>query len=739
MKTLYININNEQIQSNEELEVLNYDLDSDFFFYFGEKIAKGCNVDNENAIITDFKTQDNEEEYKQIVTQWNEIKAILFSEEYEREFEFRLPNGYIHWLRYSEKYNHVYDKYFSHGEPTLIIIDLEELYEDSIEDLQRKILRKLQRDDLYLEIDKIVFNDDAVTRKSPIVRTIKEKYEGIGFKTYKKGEVIENQLPEEKEAKIDSSFLYLIRKEHEVFKVLDKEGRVVEPLETILVVDYRFNAYLQSDMPPYLLGLNTADDKLYFISPKQILCIGDWYNGKLDTSYALGENPQLSKYCICSNLFEKEVILQEDFKTFCIKDKYDYETYYKVENGICMSQIEKPDTEQESNLAYILDEDGEIPVSVSAKTGEKVKIPGFKANIYLGNENEKDIFWATKYCAPGQHRFKESFIVDINGNIIRNYEYNYAWPIEGKYILNISSNLRASSISALNGSVIIKLNFSLDNFTEITEIEPKIFKFKPNIFSHSQDCFWLVKENVLCTQYNKHFYIAPNKNLDDCLYRRSDNYLIGIIQLSNLDGSRLPNNIYYAEFKGNFDNRLFFKSNGDTIYKLKDNEFPCIVNDTDGTSKHIVGGVAENRIIINVDNRYYKILDYKGVEIARVDFDRIANCYHHGKLFYYNFSEVGYYDLSGVKHVINYKIKGIIIEIKVISSEYLLITYDNGNGVIIDVEGKIFIEGALFMVDSPSHRYLTCYDLNYQRRYLYDNNCKMLSYLNSTDSVLILE
>ena len=32
MKTLYININNEQIQSNEELEVLNYDLDSDFFF-----------------------------------------------------------------------------------------------------------------------------------------------------------------------------------------------------------------------------------------------------------------------------------------------------------------------------------------------------------------------------------------------------------------------------------------------------------------------------------------------------------------------------------------------------------------------------------------------------------------------------------------------------------------------------------------------------------------------------------
>ena len=86
MKTLYININNEQIQSNEELEVLNYDLDSDFFFYLGEKIAKGCKVENENALITDFNTQDNEEDYKQIIAQWNELKNILFSEECEGKF-----------------------------------------------------------------------------------------------------------------------------------------------------------------------------------------------------------------------------------------------------------------------------------------------------------------------------------------------------------------------------------------------------------------------------------------------------------------------------------------------------------------------------------------------------------------------------------------------------------------------------------------------------------------------------
>lgn len=186
MKTLYINISNEQVQSNDELEVLNYDLDSDFFFYLGAKIGKGCDVDNENALVTDFNTQDNEEDYKQIIVQWNEIKAILFRKECQKEFKFTLPDCYIHWLKFHPQYVAVYDKKFSHGESAVIMIDLEELYEDSVEDLRREILLKLQRDDLYRGIDEIVFNDDAATRKSPIVRIIKDKYEGIGFKSYKK-------------------------------------------------------------------------------------------------------------------------------------------------------------------------------------------------------------------------------------------------------------------------------------------------------------------------------------------------------------------------------------------------------------------------------------------------------------------------------------------------------------------------------------------------------------------------
>ena len=748
MKTLYININNEQIQSNEELVVLPHDLDSDFFFYLGEKIAKGCKVESENALITDFNTKDNEEDYKQIITQWNEIKAVLFSEECEGKIEFTLPNDYIHWLSYSQKYNHLYNKNFSHGKSTVITIDLEELYEDSVEDMLNEILFTLKRNDLYLEIDEIVFNDDAINRKSQIVRTVKDKYDGIGFKSYKKWlekiEVVEPQSLEEKEQKNDFSFLYLIRKEYKnfsgVFKVLDKEGRVVEPLETILPVDYRFNALYQSDMPPYLLGLNTADDKLYFISPKQILCIGDWCNGRLYDTYSfdlyLQDNPQLEKYRFRAHLYEKEVILQDDFKTFCIKDKFDYTTYYSVESGVCKCLSEGNITRKEFELPYTIDDSEDIPISVSTITGEKIIIPGFRANIYLGNDNGVDIFWATKNCVRGQHRFKESFIVDIDGNIIRNYGYNHAVTIDGKYILDISTR-GYESISTLNGNEIIKIKFDTSDICIDSFVEPNVFKFK-GIYSDSDSWFWLIKENVFCRKYNKDFYVVPNKNDDDCLYRRTDNYLIGIIQLRYaVDGSRLPDDIYYAEFKDNFANRLFFKSNGDTIYKLNDNEFPRMIKNTDSTSGYKVCGVAENRIVINVDNRYYKILDYNGCEIARVDFNGIADSYNCGKLYYYNDTELGYYDYDGVKHMINYQTRKRIKDIKIISSSLLLIKHNNKD-VIVDLNGNIIIEAQTITPEPFFNRYINVMDNNYNR-FICDDSCNMLFQLDPGNRVLILE
>ena len=185
MKTLYININNEPIESNDKLEVLKHDLDGDFFFYLGGKIAGG-NIDNEKALVTDFNTESTQSDYRQIIEQWGRVKSILLGEKCKGEFEFTLPDDYIHWLHFDPQYNSIYNNRFANGQSKVITIDLEELYEESVEDLQRKILRRLREDNLSEEIDEIVFNDEAVVRKSPIVSAIKSRYDNIGFKAYKK-------------------------------------------------------------------------------------------------------------------------------------------------------------------------------------------------------------------------------------------------------------------------------------------------------------------------------------------------------------------------------------------------------------------------------------------------------------------------------------------------------------------------------------------------------------------------
>ena len=194
MKTLYININNEEIQSNEELVVLPHRLDIDMLVHIGEEIANGCRIEDERKLITDFNISGNEDEYKQFIKQMDELKFILFGNEYKGSFEFKLPAKYLDWLKYSSEWNDIYSKNFSSGKSS-IIIDLKEFYEASVKNLQKEILRKLERDDLYLEINVVVFNDDVVTRKSPIVCAIKGIYKGIGLKAYK--EWLEEQKEDE--------------------------------------------------------------------------------------------------------------------------------------------------------------------------------------------------------------------------------------------------------------------------------------------------------------------------------------------------------------------------------------------------------------------------------------------------------------------------------------------------------------------------------------------------------------
>ncbi len=178
MKTLYININNEQVQSTEEFEVLNYDLTDGFLFTLGEKIANGAKV-NEQDLVKDFNTENCKDEFQQIMKQWDKLKEKLFSETPHGDFEIILPERYVHWLRYNNKegYRNIFESRFAGSRPAVVTIDIGEFYEEYIsEDLLRKIFRKISDG----QINQITFNDKHITRKSMLVRYIKERFD-IGF------------------------------------------------------------------------------------------------------------------------------------------------------------------------------------------------------------------------------------------------------------------------------------------------------------------------------------------------------------------------------------------------------------------------------------------------------------------------------------------------------------------------------------------------------------------------------
>ena len=533
MKTLYININNELIQSNEELEVLNYDLDSDFFFYLGEKIAKGCKVENENALITDFNTQDNEEDYKQIIAQWNELKNILFSEECEGEFKFVLPDGYIHWLRYSEKYNHVHDKNFSHGESYVISIDLEELHEESVEDMQRKILRTLKRNNLYLGVDEIVLNDDAVTRKSPIIRTIKDKYEGVGFKTYKKWLQDNDEKPHAApqvckkcgknpcECYVDEQCCYAVvvnlnkvpswSSVERKYKFYNHNSQPLDDNEYYIVAESEWSNY---HIKTNLLVIRTAEDStLYYICPNGSFYKVGEYDYETGQRVGISNNNDYWKYQAC--------IIQNKYILY--RNGFDHTLYEICANNSprLLSKFQSKINFANSSYSYICRDlltNGEY--TINWKTGELINIPNSRFSIILGYNNDSPIYLIPpKRWDPETDYYKNSYVVDSEGNFLWKFNADTFQVLSNNLLLLDSGK---NQVKNLDGKTIINTNDSID--------EVKICGYDCLIFDEK---IYVISKNKLVNYLYEKVYIIVSNNKAN-VYDNQTDKLISVFSLKGV-------------------------------------------------------------------------------------------------------------------------------------------------------------------------------------------------------------
>ena len=187
MKTLYIDINNAPIEGNVGIELLSYDLQKDFYYSLGESIKGKVRGVSSNIDLVE-KYIESGENAEFIEEAWKTVKEVLFSENPEEDVTITLPREYLEWLRYNndDSYRNIYEQLYSGKRSTSVTIDMEELYEDVVSGTLYRQIRRCLKDNV--DIEELVFNDNCVSRKSVIVRTIKKNFENVGFVPFEKWE-----------------------------------------------------------------------------------------------------------------------------------------------------------------------------------------------------------------------------------------------------------------------------------------------------------------------------------------------------------------------------------------------------------------------------------------------------------------------------------------------------------------------------------------------------------------------
>ena len=185
MKTLYIDINNNPVQNTDEIICVSDKgtLQNAFFYELGCSILSKSNINVPKVqLISGFNLPENADAYAKIVSQWENLKNILFGSDVEGEFNVHLPKEYMSWLgnHSNQDYravcrNNNYDCTQEHS----ITIDIAEFYNDWV-DGGLKIERILRDNN---DIEQVVFNDHAVTKQSHIIKSIREQF-NVSFLPY---------------------------------------------------------------------------------------------------------------------------------------------------------------------------------------------------------------------------------------------------------------------------------------------------------------------------------------------------------------------------------------------------------------------------------------------------------------------------------------------------------------------------------------------------------------------------
>ena len=733
MKTLYININGEDIQSNADRHVVGRPEDAlinAFYYELGNEILNGVpgvSKISKRDLVLEFKTH-NKDRFDKILDQWTALKKIVLGPNPSGQFGVELPDEYVKWLQ--DKSDRVYRaiamSLVNRGRKVNISID--NIYE-AIE----LLLDSIDPDDCS-DCEQFVVNDELVIGQSRLVRDFKNLHgEELAFIQYSE---FQNQKSKEshtqedvdlKRSKSDNGFYAKVKIEHyneEIAEFYLSEGKKLTDSEYYIIAS---SENVSNHLKKHLLVMKTkGDSNLYFItSDGQFHLIGSY---DLEEGYRIGKTYSLKKWW----RFAAKII---DDKFILYRSNRDYKLF-----EICSDSTIRLVSEFSSkailwDYLYIV---GDCIVSwdgftICYKDGKHLKANGYQYSCLIGYIDSTPVFIASNDNNWFHTELNGSKIVNQQGKCLWDFNYNEVEVLPNNLLLVYTGKRYGKhfGLFSITGKCLLKCKYE-----DIEQIDNDIFRIK----REEETKFFVLSKERIVDYVGNNFYVVFNGEKQASIYRRKDDSLINTFSLTKDAFDYLESFLEDSFEKGL---KIDIIPNGNDIelelYSINKNKVIYRFNSV--ISEENLIGMSNNMFGVEGVS-YVEFYDSEGNLIKKFDHDGKENNFHLWPNGFVSFNKTGdkscyFYDrLWNLHHISSqsYTSRGwstscIWIE-KFLSDNCILIhdvtckgKADHSNCFLVNSKGKPIFDLEFDDIDGNNHL------VSYDNIEIIDNNhcyCRIL-------------
>jgi len=716
MKTLYININGEDIQGNADIHVVGHSEDAlinAFYYELGNEILNGVpgvSKISKRDLVLEFKTH-NKDRFDKILDQWTALKKIVLGANPSGQFGVELPDEYVKWLQ--DKSDRVYRaiamSLVNRGRKVNISID--NIYE-AIE----LLIDSIEPDDCS-DCEQFVVNDELVIGQSRLVRDIKNKYgEELAFVQFCNFDQKETINPDGKrKIKDDSSSkspaLFAVGisdggaqvfgfKNNFRFALFDEHGdkksdfiyRRVDGHDAFcnghsFVCRYDNNGHKINIECNPLFAKNEIDSKLYLITSSGPVEVCDYKDGQLNDEPFLSQLSAKVRLKVNFPLIQVERLSENGtvihyvylYENGSFKNIYQSKSYLDITSSSVDLLLSK------FNIPYEYHEG----VAIDKKTGERILFPSFECSMYIGTSKK----WGDLFLANHRNAYtsKGCPVFTKDGQCVYYFDFFKIFELssDGKYIVTTSKKGDKFGLMSVEGEVLLPVQYN-----EIKEIRTGIYLINGGLKYYYFDYFFIPEAKLRCAELFDDFYLVIKK-YDYSLISRKTNIII----LERCGGVR------------EIDKGLY------QVFMTNDGE-KSVVMDHEG---NVV--LPNSKSYQLFGNGYYKIDD--------IIIDRTGKKYSENELpltqkpsIWYNGSKKFGYSLGYTKNGVSktiYQIKGRIEDAQFFSDELIWIKTRNDGECLIDIDGNIIFDlRELYSYKKLSDSFFVAFESTTQKKCIYN-------------------